>query len=162
VKIETTYDIGQRFLVPNVTTESLDYSFVKCEKCEGGIFLGPKGQKHTCKVCYSNGSGFPFLPRGHMVERHPIHLTGRNERTVITIKEVEVESLKIYQDGNSYQVSYIYDSDYDGDLSVPEEMMYRTVEDAILSVLSDEQFKHHCGTLSPFGGVVFLTEITLD
>lgn len=162
MKIETKYDIGQRFLVPEVSTESLDYSFMKCDKCEGGVFLGPKGQKHNCRVCSPGRSSFPLLPPGHVVERVTHQSTfSRNDRTVITIKEVEVESLKIYQDGEGYHVSYIYDSDYDGDLSVPEEMMYMTVEDAILSVLSDEHFKHRCGPLSPFGGVVFETEITL-
>jgi hypothetical protein len=162
MKIETRFDIGQRFLVYNITTERMNYRFVKCEKCDDGIYLGPKGQKHRCRSCDTMGA-FKFLPRGYLMD-HDSATSGRvmvPERVVINIQEVEVEEIRITLDGKEPCVSYVYEFDYDGDNMVGDDQIYLTVEEVIAAALADQTLTYRISKMAPFGGVVYTTEITL-
>lgn len=161
VKLETRRGFDDHFFYFELKSVTAERDFVKCAKCNGtGYFRGTQGQRHQCRACDSAQRYYPFLPQGYVMDPGHSPLP-RNSRLVIQITRAQVWSISLSDAGDGQvQINYVYDHDYDGDISLEESSTYDTYEQAIEAAHKtyDEnpQFYAHKG---PITGVLFATQI---
>jgi hypothetical protein len=160
MQITTKFDIGQRFYIIDLKKDGPAVNFEPCVKCQGnGCFKGTSGQTHNCRVC-SDKRLYPFLPQGFVPSINYV-IPQQIKYVVARIWEVEVQWINIHSDsGSGYGISYVYDTDYDGDLCVAEDQINLTIDQAIQSLKASIQPGGYYDSLGPWSGISFENVIT--